>query len=147
MRGQGVTLLYLHGAVGWYERRDEVILDNAEEGFDSSRGSPVVLYPDPGKKPSENVIVAELWQELEFAVENAKRILVIGHSLHDQPLVEILKKKRRQKLAISCYDGDDQKRVRQLLPDALPFRLDFGPDARLSAKVRQHLGVRGRSSL
>lgn len=142
MRGQGVTLLYLHGAVGWYERGGEVVLDNAEEGFDSGRGSPVVLYPDPGKKPSENVIVAELWQELEFVVENAKRILVIGHSLHDQPLVGVLRKKKRgQKLAISCYDADDQKRVNRLLPDALPFKLNFGPDAKLSSRVRRHLGL------
>jgi hypothetical protein len=143
MRGKGVTLLHLHGAVGWYARNGEVVLDNADEEHDDSRGSPVVLYPERGKKPSENVIVAELWQELEFAVQNARRVLVIGHSLHDEPLVEVLSRKQRgQKLAVSYYDGSDQKRVRQLLPEALPFKLDFGPEAKLSAKVLDYLGIR-----
>ncbi len=144
MRGQGVTLLHLHGAVGWYERNGEVVLDNAEEEFDASRGSPVVLYPDPRKRPSENVIVAELWRELEVAVERAKRILVIGHSLHDQPLVEILRgrgRSRQQKLAVSCYDAADQKRVKLLLPEAFTFKLDFTPEARLSPKVHRYLGL------
>ena len=140
MRGRGTTLLHLHGAVGWYERNGQVILDNAEEDFDSSRGSPVVLYPDPAKRPSENVIVAELWQEFEFAAAHAKRILVIGHSLHDQPLVDVLRKiQRPQRLAVSCHTADDHKRVRQLLPEALPFKLSFAPDAKLSTKVRRFL--------
>ncbi|HEX5928382.1 MAG TPA: SIR2 family protein [Solirubrobacterales bacterium] len=143
MRGKGVTLLHLHGAVGWYERNGEVVLDNADEDHDDSRGSPVVLYPDPGKKPSENVIVAEIWQELEFAVQQAKRVVVIGHSLHDQPLVGVLRKmKRGQKLAVSYFDPSEQKRVQGLLPHAMPFKLDFTPDARLSAKVLNHLGIR-----
>jgi hypothetical protein len=142
-RGQGVTLLHLHGAVGWYERNGEVVLDNADEDHDDSRGSPVVLYPERGKKPSENVIVAELWRELEFAMQNAQRVLVIGHSLHDQPLVDVLKRKKRgQKMAVSCFDGSDQKRVKELLPEALPFKLDFGPEAKLSPKVLAHLGIR-----
>jgi hypothetical protein len=143
MRGKGVTLLHLHGAVGWYERNGEVVLDNADEDHDDSRGSPVVLYPEHGKKPSENVIVAELWRELEFAVEHAKRVLVIGHSLHDQPLLDVLsRRKRGQKLAVSYHDPIDHKRVRQLLPEAMPFKLDFAPEAKLSAKVLSHLGIR-----
>lgn len=102
----------------------------------------MVLYPDTGKKPAENVIVAELWQEFEFAVGHAKRILVIGHSLHDQPLVEILRRKKAtQKLAVSCHDASDQKRVQELLPEAFPFKLNFAPDAALSTKVLRHLGI------
>lgn len=143
MRGKGVTLLHLHGAVGWYERNGEVVLDNADEDHDDSRGSPVVLYPERGKNPSENVIVAELWRELEFAVENARRVLVIGHSLHDQPLVDVLSgQRRRQMLAVSCFDAGDQKRVKELLPEAVPFKLDFGPEAKLSPRVLAHLGIR-----
>lgn len=139
-RGAGTTLLHLHGAVGWYERDGEVILDNAEEDFDPSRGAPVVLYPDPDKKPAEAAIVSELWQEFEIMVNEASSILVIGHSLHDEPLVEHLASVGGNRpLAVSCHSKGDKERVRQCLPAALPFQLDFAAGGGLSSRVVKHL--------
>jgi hypothetical protein len=139
-RGTGTTLLHLHGAVGWYERDGEVILDNAEEDFDPNRGTPVVLYPDPEKKPAEAAIVSELWQEFEIMVNEASSILVIGHSLHDDPLVEHLAGVGQDRpLAVSCYSRADRERVKECLPAALPFQLDFAADTELNPKVVKYL--------
>ena len=142
-RGEGTTLLHLHGAVGWYERDGTVILDHPDERFDPNRGSPVVLYPDPGKKPSENAIVSELWQELEASIKQASNILVIGHSLHDDPLVEQLARiGSQQKLAISYYSKADKEQIQERTPSALPFQLDFSPESSLPVKVLGHFGLK-----
>lgn len=141
-RGRGTTLLYLHGAVGWYERDGNVILDHPDERFDPNRGSPVVLYPDPDKKPAEAAIVSELWQELEFLANEARSVLVLGHSLHDEPLRETLATLgSNQRLAVSYYSKEDKERVERLLPLALSFHLDFSVDAKLGPKVLKHLGA------
>ena len=135
-------VLHLHGAVGWYERGGEVILEDAEERFDPNRGSPVVLYPDPQKEPIANEIVAELWREFDLAIKSAPNVLVLGHSLHDRMLVERLQGLGpAQKLAVSAFSPDDQKRITELLPDALIFKLDFKPGATLSKAALKHLDL------
>jgi SIR2-like domain len=139
--GEGTPILHLHGAVGWYERNGRVILENAEEDYDPSRGSPVVLYPDPQKIPTENAIVAELWRELDVALKQAERILVLGHSLHDQALVDRLcDLSREQKLAVSFCSKEDKERISELMPSsALLFQALFKPEAQLAEKARKHL--------
>jgi hypothetical protein len=117
-----------------------VILDNAEEEFDPSRGAPVVLYPDPDKKPAEAAIVSELWQEFEIMVNEASSVLVIGHSLHDDPLVEHLARVERDRpLAVSYHSKADKERVKECLPAALSFQADFAADSGLSPQVVKHL--------
>ena len=139
-RGHGTTLLHLHGAVGWYERDGDVILDHPDEDFDSNRGSPVVLYPDPDKRPAEAAIVSEIWQEFELMVKEAPRIMVIGHSLHDDPLVERLATVgSKQRLAVSFHTKEDKERVEEKLPSAMLFPIDFSADLKLSLKVVRHL--------
>jgi len=139
-RGTGTTLLHLHGAVGWYERDGAAILETADEDFDPNRGAPVVLYPDPDKKPAEAAIVSELWQEFEIMVNEASSVLVIGHSLHDDPLVEHLARVGPERpLAVSYYSKADKERVEARLPTALPFQINFAADRGLSPKVVKHL--------
>jgi hypothetical protein len=140
--GTDIPVLHLHGAVGWYERGGDVVLENAEDGHDPNRGTPVVLYPDPQKEPIANAVVAELWREFDFAVSNTKNVLVIGHSLHDRMLVDRLQNlSPKQRLAVSIFSADELRRITKLLPNASVFKLDFKPGVSLSKAVLKHLDL------
>ncbi|MEX0973275.1 MAG: hypothetical protein WDZ46_08490 [Solirubrobacterales bacterium] len=140
--GTDTPVLHLHGAVGWYERDGDVVLENAEDGHDPNRGTPVVLYPDPQKEPVANAIVAELWREFDLAVTETPNVLVLGHSLHDRMLVDRLQNlSPKQRLAVSAFSADEQKRVAKLLPDALVFKLDFKPGVGLGKAALKHLDL------
>jgi hypothetical protein len=83
-------VLHLHGRVGWYRRDDAAGVTSSgatrhQDGF----GAPVVVLPDP-EKVYEDVLVSSLWREFEQALRRARRVLVLGHSLADQALVEML---------------------------------------------------------
>ena len=81
------SVIYLHGAVGWYVTSDGSITSAAADaGFNETLGRPAVLYPDPTKE-IERTETAELWQEFRTAVGLAGHILIIGHSLNDPHLV------------------------------------------------------------
>jgi hypothetical protein len=83
-------VLHLHGRVGWYRRDDTPGVTSTgatrhQDGF----GAPVVVLPDP-EKVYEDVLVASMWREFEHALRRARRVLVLGHSLADAALVEVL---------------------------------------------------------
>lgn len=87
-----VPHLHLHGAVGWYrDPKRGIRVDPADRDFDD-RLTPAVLYPDPDKDPlgEGEVGVNALWNKLADALESATNVLVLGHSLHDRPLLEAL---------------------------------------------------------
>ena len=86
-----VTHVHLHGAVGWYVEQGRILVDPADREFDSRR-VPAVLYPDPDKDPlnASGWGVHALWDVFRDAVQSATHVIVIGHSLHDQPLVDVL---------------------------------------------------------
>jgi hypothetical protein len=87
-----VPHLHLHGAVGWYRDPERGIrVDPADREFDD-RLTPAVLYPDPDKDPlgEGEVGVNALWNKFGDALRSATDVLVLGHSLHDRPLLDAL---------------------------------------------------------
>jgi hypothetical protein len=87
-----VPHLHLHGAVGWYRDPERGIrVDPADREYDT-RLTPAVLYPDPEKDPlgEGEVGVNALWNKFADALESATDVLVLGHSLHDRPLLDAL---------------------------------------------------------
>jgi hypothetical protein len=87
-----VPHLHLHGAVGWYRDPERGIrVDPADRDYDD-RLTPAVLYPDPDKDPlgEGEVGVNALWNKFADALESATHVLVLGHSLHDRPLLDAL---------------------------------------------------------
>jgi hypothetical protein len=87
-----VPHLHLHGAVGWYRDPERGIrVDPADRDFDD-RLTPAVLYPDPDKDPlgEGEVGVNALWNKFGDALKSATDVLVLGHSLHDRPLLDAL---------------------------------------------------------
>jgi hypothetical protein len=133
-----VPVLHLHGAVGWYSDGAEVRQMGMDFAFNDSLGSPVVLYPDPDKDPTRDVLVAELWSEFQEALDQSTHILVVGHSLHDAPLVRLLAQ-AGARVGVIVYDGvadavldAELQRVRGLVPDAHVIPGSFGPEPEFS---------------
>jgi hypothetical protein len=81
-------VLHLHGAVGWYQRADGSIAQQPpDQGYNPTLGTPVFLPPDPAKDPSNDAAVSAIWSQFEEALRGATHLLVVGHSLRDEPLV------------------------------------------------------------
>ncbi len=128
-RAAGVTpYLHLHGSVGWYEREGIVHDHAADQPFNSTLGTPVVLYPDPNKDPTNDAIVSDLWVEFRSALDGADHVLVVGHSLHDPALTMAIQTAKPQKLAVTYFDDSEVEQINKVLPSAIPVRLDFGPE-------------------
>jgi hypothetical protein len=120
--------LHLHGSVGWYEREGTVFDHAADQPFNPSLGTPVVLYPDPEKDPTNDATVSDLWTEFRVALSTADHVLVLGHSLHDPALVSAIRAAKPRKLAVTIFTDDQAKWVKKQLPSAIPMRTDFGPE-------------------
>ncbi|HEV7772103.1 MAG TPA: hypothetical protein VGO48_02305 [Conexibacter sp.] len=136
------ALLYLHGAVGWYRQQGSIISMPADQGFNPTLGTPAVLYPSPEKDIQRSETV-QLWDEFRKAVSEATHILVLGHALNDAHLVRELRTAPGQ-LAVTFYapgpiasgealDRSDQdaKRIKKLLPTAVPIGVSFAADCRI----------------
>lgn len=125
--------LHLHGSVGWYERGGKVYDHAADQPFNPSLGTPVVLYPDPQKDPTNDATVSDLWAEFRAALGSADHVLVLGHSLHDPALVSAIRAAAPRKLAVTIFTDDQTKWVKKQLPSAIPMRMDFGPELEVDA--------------
>ncbi len=85
-----VPVLYLHGAVGWYRNGEgDVEVDFGDRSFDERR-APALLYPDPNKDPTAVDALAGIWSKFAQLLAGASDVLVLGHSLHDRPILEEL---------------------------------------------------------
>lgn len=115
-----VPHLHLHGAVGWYREfgsdiriipptEPRISIHYLDQPYDD-RLSPAILYPDPRKDPFDVQLgVHTLWRKLNEALKTATHVLVIGHSLHDRPLLDALAesaKAGRQIRFAFCYYRD-----------------------------------------
>lgn len=138
-RGKKVPVLHLHGAVGWYERNGSVSDWYADQPYNPSLGTPVVLYPDPEKDPTSDALVSELWAEFDMALEVADSVLVIGHSLHDPALVRALKRTAKAKPVVISFFVKDSEKIRVTVPRAMPLGLDFGPEIQMEQSIRAML--------
>jgi hypothetical protein len=86
-----ISVLHLHGGVGWYEREQGVRRYSADIELNEAFGVPLVLHPDPKKHPDSLPQIRRIWDEFRAAVRAATHILVIGHSLNDPTLVDYLR--------------------------------------------------------
>ncbi len=135
-RRKKTPVIHLHGAVGWYEKEGSVGEHHADQPYNPSLGTPVVLYPDPVKDPTSDATVSELWNEFDTALEVADSVLVIGHSLHDPALVRALQNVAHLKpVVISFFEAESLKRIETEVPDALPVEMDFGPDMEVKSPI------------
>jgi hypothetical protein len=138
-RSEQPSVLYLHGAVGWYRRANGIIRMPADAGYQDIHGAPAVLYPGPDKDIGR-VETRELWDEFATAAAEADRILVLGHSLHDDHLVSVLRDVSAP-LAVTYYSLQqpsasaseiavrEEQRIADLLPEATPIAASFGPSS------------------
>jgi hypothetical protein len=148
-----MSVLHLHGAVGWYARQDgEIVSQYADQPYNESLGTPAIVPPDPRKDPLNSPYVRAIWFEFRRVLAEATHVIVLGHSLHDAPLVGSLRELAGDARFAVSYHGEPQSAVTLgiRLPDdaggfkwaslrnergfdrALQFRLDFSASADLS---------------
>ena len=130
-------VLYLHGRVGWYRRPDgSIVAADPAAPYDADRGVPALLLPDP-LKPYDAPETKVLWAHFEELVKNAERVLVLGHSLHDDYLVAALRQVRDENLGIAVHcpshnsgsaAGEMQALRGRLERSPHMIAMDFGPD-------------------
>ncbi len=123
---QEPSVLYLHGAVGWYRNASgQVVAYPAADAYRPTIGRPAVLYPS-NNKVVEETTVAGIWEEFDQAIAHATHILVLGHGLADEHLVKRLRS-AKVPLAVTTHTDRDVDRAAMIFPDAEIFRIDFGP--------------------
>jgi hypothetical protein len=128
-------VLHLHGKAGWYRKEGLVeVVDTTRHH--ESHGTPVVMLPDPNKTYAGDDVLTLLWAQFEEALRDARRVLVLGHSLNDVQLVKALKEQipDQRHLAITFFgdestvDNDQLERLKSVFgtdPSYYPIR--FGP--------------------
>jgi hypothetical protein len=137
----GVPVLHLHGAVGWYLREDGTIAQElADRQYNPTLGVPAILPPDPNKDPMNDATVQAIWQEFTKAVQEATHILVLGHSLHDNPIVQAFKRPDVKAVFARTYHRDPPASE----PDtpfgrAIQLKVEFGPDVKFGQTLRKWL--------
>ena len=146
------ALLHLHGAVGWYREEDGSVVGHPKDrGLNESLGRPAVLYPDPDKDPAEGA-TRDLWQVLRGdTVGEATHVLVLGHSLHDPPLLRLIQDanarpgirvgvvvrsdRRGRSNQFNVVDTALQRLVEEQLPDATMIRGTFVAPTPMIAQI------------
>jgi hypothetical protein len=140
-----IPVLHLHGRVGWFRREDGRAYSVYAQGYNQALGIPIVMLPDLEKDYATDPIISSLWTQFGEALARARRVLVLGHSLHDEALLTALAAKvtpqRRVAVTVLASETDPTKpadaeaasagtRVRERLPEAqvipLRFSADFG---------------------
>jgi hypothetical protein len=132
--GNREPVLHLHGAVGWYRQLDgKIVPQFPDRPYNPTLGSPVVLPPDPNKDPVSDSSVALIWDRFRAALRSATHVLVVGHSLNDTPLVNVLREASANAHLAATHlpnDADSGERIRRLFPGGRvrPIPMRFGPD-------------------
>ncbi len=131
-------ILYLHGRVGWYRQSGEVVAHDLRQPFNDTL-EPALLLPDPNKSYKDDRVVGEIWRAFEVALKSASRVLILGHSLHDDELVNMIRSHARSEhVAITaCFEAGSNpedvykefERLQELVPGSHFVRGRFGPDS------------------
>jgi hypothetical protein len=129
-RGSNTLVLHLHGAVGWYEINGTVEDHYAEREYNSSLGTPALIYPDPTKEPARHAVLNQFWSAFGDALKWSDHVLVLGHSLNDQALVDKLADAAdHAKVAITYIDQPGRENIETKLTNMVtPIQLEFGPE-------------------
>lgn len=143
-----VPILHLHGRIGWYLRpgtNDGLVRDMIVNKYNKEWGTPIVMWPDDRKDTSSyqaTQVINQLWQQFEQALGRARRVLVLGHSLHDELMVRAIRERARpDRVAVSVYPRDSQEYQTELdlmkiaLPGATFLPIEFGPKANSEAEI------------
>jgi len=120
------SILYLHGAVGWYrDDRGSIVAYPAEERYRPEFGQPAVLYPSLNKAIGDGM-TAQIWVEFDRALRDATHVLVVGHGLADEHLVQRLTTASAA-IGVTYLTDADQKFVGERVPNAVAIKMEFGP--------------------
>ena len=127
-----VPILHLHGAVGWYRRpgEDHVRKHPSDQEFNKTHGTPAVITPDPNKEPESDPSVGPMWREFRTALAGASHVIVIGHSLTDEPLVRTLSAARGTAVAVVNPNADEN--TGKVIPGTFVVPSSFGPDGEMT---------------
>jgi hypothetical protein len=87
---RSTPVLHLHGRVGWYRRPDGSVYATGTTKHNEGYGVPIVMLPDLNKVYGDDQVISSLWNQFENALSRAHRVFVLGHSLHDEPLIQAI---------------------------------------------------------
>ena len=129
----GIAVLHLHGMVGWYTQDDRSVrIYPAHQPFNESAGTPTVLWPDPNKDPMLEPAITRLWDQFDIALQRASDVLVLGHSFHDDVLVDRLRTAAGgARKAVCAFTAQDSDMATKVFPEATLLGVDFGPTPNL----------------
>jgi hypothetical protein len=88
--GRYTPVLHLHGAVGWFDQPGHGPTVVNTTSYDPTWGVPIVMLPSLEKDYQQSTTIETIWIEFRRALQRAKRVLVLGHSLADVELVSAL---------------------------------------------------------
>lgn len=129
-----VPVLHLHGRVGWFRRPQVGVRSVPVERYNENIGTPIAMLPDLNKSYDSDPTINSLWLEFEAALVRAKRVFVLGHSLHDEALLRALNAVDPERIAVTVYENTEEQtdadavasRITDAVPGAtiLPFRFE-----------------------
>ncbi len=91
VRSRHVPLMHLHGRVGWFTRPDGApYASDGHRTYNRDAGVPIIVLPDTEKNLASDQIINAMWGEFRQALRTAERVFVLGHSLHDEQLIQAL---------------------------------------------------------
>lgn len=135
---RAVPVLHLHGAVGWYLNPDDTVeRDPADRPYDDRR-TPALLLPDDKKSPATfNAAAFQTWKQFDQLLTQATHVLFLGHSLHDQHIVQAVGRSDVRVAAVIYTEPDEAgnypepdetevERCRDLLPEIVALPGKFG---------------------
>lgn len=140
----GVPLLHLHGRIGWYRRSAKeggrpIVVNN--DTYQPGFGTPIVMLPDPNKVYDSDPVINTIWTQFGDALSRARRVLVLGHSLNDDQIVEaIATRANPEAVGVTVYAQQSDPRqpnvpgdpilgiVEERLPQAKIIPIRFGED-------------------
>ena len=86
-----IPVLHLHGRVGWYRNESGQAFSGEDTGRPHPSGVPIALLPDPDKEYDSDPVISTIWRQFVEALQRAKRVVVLGHSLNDELLRNALR--------------------------------------------------------
>lgn len=134
-----LPILHLHGRVGWFRRDAGAYSIPLVHAYSADFGIPIVMLPDLKKDYATDPVISTIWQQFIVALRRARRVLVLGHSLHDEALITALLEHvmPRERLAVSVLApenpsqpasgdaGSVASRVQEVFPGAAVIPLRF----------------------